>query len=84
MTMKTVKIIAIGLGIWSVSLLWPQVNEWLTPESQLGLALGLGSIVLLYAIWKKHHKARSGQNHPTINHNNTGNLASLPGWSNLY
>jgi hypothetical protein len=83
MTMKTVKIIAIGLGIWSISLLWPQVNEWLTLEIQLGLALGLSSILLLYEIWKKHHRAHSGRNHPTTNHTNTGDLASLPGWSSL-
>lgn len=80
--MKTLRIIAIGIGIWSIGLLWPQLNEWLTVEIQTGLVLGLSGIILLYEIWKKHHKAHSGQNHH-LNNGQSGDLVSLPTLSNL-
>jgi len=64
--MKTVKMIGLGIGIWSISLLWPQVNEWLAVKTQTGLALGLSSLILLYEIVKLYRKTHSGRNRPTM------------------
>lgn len=64
--MKTIKIIGLGIGIWSISLLWPQINEWLTLKMQAGLVLGLSSLVLLYEIVKIYRKTHSGRNRPTM------------------
>jgi hypothetical protein len=86
--MKTVKIIGLGIGIWSISLLWPQVNEWLTVKTQAGLALGLSSLILLYEIVKIYRKTHSGRNRPTMPDSNntlerisTGQLT--PGFSKI-
>lgn len=48
--MKTVKIIGLGISIWLLSLLWPQVNQWLSTPVMLALLAGLGSGTLGY-IW---------------------------------
>ncbi|MCG3208214.1 MAG: hypothetical protein FOGNACKC_01816 [Anaerolineae bacterium] len=48
--MKTVKIIGLGVSIWLLSLLWPQVNQWLSTPVMLALLAGLGSGTLSY-IW---------------------------------
>ena len=87
--MKTVKIIGLGIGIWSVSLLWPQVNEWLTLNMQAGLVLGLSSLILLYEIVKIYRKTHSGRNRPMMPGANalerisTGRLVNTPGLSKV-
>jgi len=81
--MKMLKIIGVGLSVWSMSLLWPQINERLSLALQVGLLLGLGGIILLYEMWRKHHQAQSGRNRSPLNDKNIGELTGLPGWSNL-
>ena len=47
MLMKGLKLIGLGVVIWGLSLLWPEVNLVLTPPVIIGLALGLGAAALL-------------------------------------
>jgi hypothetical protein len=44
------KWIGLGVAIWSLSLVWPEVNLVLTPPVMAGLALALGAIILAYAL----------------------------------
>ena len=67
--MKWLKIIALGIIGWSLSLIWPDVNNLLTVEVMTGLVLGLGGLVLIYVTqkyWehlKQHHNSNgTGQN----------------------
>jgi hypothetical protein len=53
MKKKTLKILVLGIVIWSMSLLWPEVNQVLTVAVEIGLLFGLIALVLLYVIWKQ-------------------------------
>ena len=57
--MKILKIIGLGLLIWSLGLLWPEINLTLVLGGAVALALVLG-LVALVIIWQQH-----------INHNST-------------
>ena len=39
--MKLLKLFVLGMIIWSISLLWLEINLWLTPAVMTTLALGL-------------------------------------------
>ncbi len=49
--MKTVKIIGLGISIWSFGLLWPDANQWLSAPVMLALLAGLGSGTLGYILF---------------------------------
>jgi len=80
--MKTLKFIGLGLVIWGSSLIWPEINRWLSPSLQFGLLLGLSSLALLYIGWKKYHNIHfTRPRHP--HRRQPGDIPGLPGWSNF-
>lgn len=62
--MKWLKVTGLGIAIWGLSLLWPEVNRVLTPSLTIGLALGLGVGMLIYILSQQNHHG-AGQNHLT-------------------
>jgi hypothetical protein len=46
--MKSLKILSVGLAIWGIILLWPEVNLLLTPPVMIVLAIGLSAISFAY------------------------------------
>lgn len=52
--MKWLKLIGLGMAIWALSLVWPEVNQVLTPRAMLAAALGLGAVSLIYVLLKQH------------------------------
>jgi hypothetical protein len=61
--MKTLKLIGLGIGIWSLSLLWPTVNQYLTPAVTTVSITGLAVIYLLHTLITDH-SASGGPVHP--------------------
>jgi hypothetical protein len=56
--MKELKVILLGIAIWSLSLLWPEVNQLLSPLATIVLMVvigttGLGIIALIYVLEQK-------------------------------
>jgi hypothetical protein len=45
---RLLKILAWGLAIWGLSLLWPTSSLVLTPATMIWLTIGLGLIVIAY------------------------------------
>jgi hypothetical protein len=50
-------IIGLGVAIWGLSLVWPEVNGVLTPRVTLGLIAGLGAAGLAQILshYPNHH-----------------------------
>ena len=46
--MKSLKILSVGLAIWGIILLWPEVNLLLTPSVMIVLAIGLSAVSFAY------------------------------------
>jgi hypothetical protein len=65
--MKVLRLAGLGVVIWGLSLLWPGVNQLLTPPLMIGLILGLGASALAYGLIQRldyHHNDNSaGQDH---------------------
>ena len=67
--MKGFIIIGLGLLIWGLSLLWPDLNRMLTASVMLKLGVGLGVIMLVYEIIQHlvhrhdHHQPREHSTH---------------------
>jgi hypothetical protein len=51
--MNWLKVIGLGVIVWGIGLIWPQINQVLTPEVMAGAILGLG-IMGLGQIWLRH------------------------------
>jgi hypothetical protein len=79
--MKWLKMIGLGIVVWSLSLVWPEINNVVTWEVMLFLALALAGLVLAYALQqylKHHHRGNGhGQNHHHLPPDQTGPLAVL-------
>lgn len=64
--MKVGRIIGLGLVIWTLSLIWPELNDWLTQALILKLIVGLGTGLLVFDLLEyfgqphDHH----GSTHP--------------------
>ena len=54
--MKLVKIIFAGTLIWTLSLIWPTVNLWLTHSAMLLGVVGLGSMITGYLLFRPHRQ----------------------------
>jgi hypothetical protein len=52
--MKMLKWVGLGLVIWSLSLLWPEINLILTPPVMIGLVLALAALILAYGLGYYH------------------------------
>jgi len=61
--MKGLKLIGLGVAIWGLSLLWPEVNLMLTPPVMIKVVLGLGAAALLVYVLSQlldqHHDRNS-------------------------
>ena len=64
---QTMKITTAGLGIWMMSLLWPGINQAVSQEAMIALALGLGTVSLVYA-WNRYHTHSTPPTSPQIDH----------------
>lgn len=82
MLMKGLKIVGLGVVIWGLSLLWPEVNLVLTPPVMIGAVLGLGGAALLARVLVQHFDQRhdrdgAGQDHPSSDTSASGSIAAL-------
>jgi hypothetical protein len=46
--MKLLKILSVGLVLWGLTLLWPEINFWLTPPMMVALVIGLSAVSFAY------------------------------------
>lgn len=46
--MKGLRIVSLGIVIWGLSLLWPEINLILSPKVMTGLGLALGIAMLIW------------------------------------
>lgn len=60
--MKLAKVMITGILIWAMSLIWPQVNQWLGYSTMLWGVIGLGGLTVgyLFAYW--HRAPKNGSN----------------------
>jgi hypothetical protein len=67
--MKVIRILGLGFVVWGLGLLWPEVNQVLTPWAMMGATLGLGGLLLAYILVQRldHHRHDNGagQDHPS-------------------
>jgi hypothetical protein len=67
--MNVIRIAGLGIAIWGLSLVWPQVNQVLTPPVMIVATLGLGVAALGYALVRhlddQHEDSSAGQDHPS-------------------
>lgn len=57
---ELLKIIVLGMAIWGLSLVWPEINGVFTPRVALGLIAGLGAAGLAH-ILSQHPNHRPPQ-----------------------
>jgi hypothetical protein len=65
---KWLRIIGLGIGCWSLSLFWPEINQILTPGVTIKIVLGLGVVTVIYILSQylgSHHNSHhgAGQSH---------------------
>ena len=70
--MKTLKIIGLGIAIWALSLVWPEINQTLSPQIMTRASIGLSVVILIYQLTLHLKKRRqqptnqgSRSNHPS-------------------
>lgn len=67
--MRVLRLVGLGIVIWSLSLLWPQVNQLLTSSVVIGLVFGLGAVTLAYVLVRRfnhdYQDNGTGQDHST-------------------
>jgi uncharacterized protein (DUF2062 family) len=67
--MRVLRFVGLGFIIWELSLLWPQVNQFLTSSVMIGLVFGLGAVTLAYVLVRRfnhdYQDNSAGQDHPT-------------------
>jgi hypothetical protein len=65
--MKALRLVGLGILIWGLSLLWPEVNQVLTPWLTIGITFGLGALTLAYIfiqrLGHRHNGGDAGQDH---------------------
>jgi hypothetical protein len=64
--MKTLKLIGLGIGIWSLSLVWPMLNDYLTPAITTATIIGLGTIYMIYSTLTQYQSPDDQPNQPTV------------------
>lgn len=74
---ELLKIIGLGMAIWSLSLVWPEINGVLTPRVTLGLMAGLGAAGLAH-ILSQHSNHRPRQPQARRDHSSRPTLAVRP------
>lgn len=70
--MKGLKIVGLGIAIWALSLLWPEINQLLSSKVLAGLGVSLSAFILIYEFshhfLKRRHDLNNGGNrndHPS-------------------
>src|SRR5262245_2919897 len=61
--MKLLKIVGIGLAIWGITLLWPEINLLLTAPAMTILAVGVGAVILAYGLGQYFGQPDGNGNH---------------------
>jgi hypothetical protein len=65
--MKALRLVGLGIVIWGLSLLWPEVNQVLAPMVTIGITFGLGAATLAYILIQRlgheHNAGGAGQDH---------------------
>jgi hypothetical protein len=66
---KGMRIAALGIALWGLSLFWPEINRFLTEAVIIKVVLGLGLVILVYILsqylgWPHDHH---GTRHFTTN-----------------
>jgi len=64
--MKTLKTIGLGIALWGFTLLWPELNQWLTAPLLRRSIIGLSGLLLLDFVVQ--HLARLCQHHQAKPH----------------
>lgn len=64
--MKTLKLIGLGIAIWSLTLVWPDISQTQLIVGAVGLALGWGLIELIDSF------GEVGRHRPGNKHNGCG------------
>jgi hypothetical protein len=59
--MKWLKVIGLGILIWSIGLLWPAIHEALTPQVMLGAIVGLSFVGLAQILLGRHLREGSAE-----------------------
>ena len=66
---KLLRFAGVGIVIWGLSWLWPQVNQVLAPPVMIGMILGLAAATLAYLLIQRldYHDHDNGleQDHPS-------------------
>lgn len=65
--MKMVKIISLGAVIWSLSLLWPEINQVANDSVLISLGLVLCLVMLIYNLVQSLHR-RDNHHRPGRHH----------------
>jgi hypothetical protein len=79
MTLKELlKIIGLGMAIWALSLVWPEINGVLTPRVTLGLMAGLGAAGLAHILSQHSNNHRPPQHQARREHSSRPTLALRP------
>lgn len=62
--MKVARAVILGSVIWGMTLLWPNINQLLTPSSSVRFVLALGAILLIdEVVHHLRHQPESGGHH---------------------
>jgi hypothetical protein len=59
--MKALKLAGLGFAIWTLSLVWPEINQILGPMVMTGTMLALGMVTVVYALIKHFGNGQPGQ-----------------------
>ncbi len=77
--LKVLKWMGLGLVIWSLSLVWPEINLILTPPVMAGLALLLATVSLAYVLGYYHSQRDNSQSYqPNRDKQNHSSRPSRP------
>jgi hypothetical protein len=65
--MKAIKLVGLGVVVWGLSLIWPEVNQLLNLPVMLGGVLGLSAVAAAYLLLQRvefgRYDDRNGQDH---------------------
>jgi hypothetical protein len=67
--MRVLRFVGLGIIVWGLGLLWPQVNQLFTPPIASGIVLGLGAVAFAYVAIRRLDYGQSdngtSQDHPS-------------------
>jgi hypothetical protein len=66
---KVLRLVLLGLAIWAISLLWPELNQVFTSPAMIGLLLSLSLIAVAYILiqhlYHYHDESGTAEDHPS-------------------